>query len=276
MLYTQIAIVALGLIGSAVTVWQADKAQDASDRAALLAQKSERDARATAANQLAESQRQFQLTSKSNSEQFNKTLAQLAAQTTAQGVSAEAAKSAAETAQKTLIAANRAWLTADIRLGSPFTFYKSGDAGFSLGYSLKNTGHAPALNVFALPKLIVPRNPQTEPQVELAKVCEQASKLAANSGLAVFPTGTTKELPGEVGVGANKETISMGQVIPGFISPTVVFCIAYQTTLDSSWHHTGMIMEISKDGTTAIQIGENIPIQHQRIALSIFHGISAD
>jgi hypothetical protein len=59
MLYTQIAIVFLGLIGSGVSVWQVNIAQDSADRSALLIQKNERDARFAAEKQLAESKRQF-------------------------------------------------------------------------------------------------------------------------------------------------------------------------------------------------------------------------
>lgn len=145
MLYTQIAIVFLGLIGSGVSIWQATIAQDASDRANLLAQKGERDARINAERQLAETRREFESASASSQRQSEKALTQMESQT-------KAAQIAAQTAQDALTVSNRPWLSAEASIidspnSSGMTFDAAGNLGIGFTIKGKNFGKSIAQDI---------------------------------------------------------------------------------------------------------------------------------
>jgi hypothetical protein len=96
---TQIGLVIFGVLGTGISVWQARVAQeaaDSSDRSVLLAQKSERDARLVAENQLAESKRQF-----------GENVSQIKAQTKIQSSAAKATQAAANASRTGADAAER-------------------------------------------------------------------------------------------------------------------------------------------------------------------------
>ncbi len=66
-----------------------------------------------------------------------------------------AAEKSAEVAERALIAAHRPWVKADIQVGGPI-FYNVNGANFTLGFSLKNIGRSPALNVWVVPQIFAP------------------------------------------------------------------------------------------------------------------------
>ena len=65
--------------------------------------------------------------------------------------SADAAKESADIANKTLLAANRPWMSADVKVSSDLTFGTPA-AQLTFEISLKNTGNAPGVRVEIYPQ----------------------------------------------------------------------------------------------------------------------------
>jgi hypothetical protein len=127
-LRTQIALVIFGVLGTGVSLWQANIAQQSADnsqRSVLLAQRSERDGRLMNEKQLIESRAQF-----------DKTLKQMQKQTSGQQDAANAATSAANTAKETLHVSERAYVIVE---EPRFDFPTK-----SALIPLVNTGHLPS------------------------------------------------------------------------------------------------------------------------------------
>jgi hypothetical protein len=195
------------------------------------------------------------------------------------GMQLEEMQRANRLTRATLELSQRPWLIADVRLVGPLKFDKMGGVTLPVWYSLKNTGHSPALKVWPSVEMFLPRNPETEPNMERDKLCARADDSSSHMGQAVFPSGAAPDPTSIVGTAVGKEDIQRGQILNGFIIPTVILCIAYQATLDNEWHHTGMIFEVHKieNGQPfAIKIGQDVPQDHLSFSLSFFHGISAD
>lgn len=192
--------------------------------------------------------------------------------------SADAANSAAKTARDTLIATDRPWLTADVRLAGPLVFDRTGAVSVPVWYAVKNTGHSPAVKAWAFPELFLPRNPETEPNIEREKFCSSVTRMTNGTGQAIFPSGSAPDPAGVVSTAVAGNIVRQAES-DGFISPTIILCIAYQTTLEDKWHHTGMIFDIfqiTNGERLAIKVGQNVPQNQLASSVSIFHGVTAD
>lgn len=191
---------------------------------------------------------------------------------------AKAARDSAETAKDTLIAEDRPWLTADVRIAGPLVFDKTGAVSVPVWFAVKNSGHSPAINAWAFPELFLPRNTETEPNIEREKFCSSVTRMTNGSGQAIFPSGSAPDSAGIVSTAVAGNVVRQASV-DGFINPTIILCIAYQTTLEGKWHHTGMIFDVSQmmnGERLAIKVGQNVPQQQLGVSVSIFHGVTAD
>lgn len=249
-------------------------------KATICAAEAAQSAAKTASDALGENKRQFSIASAQNQKQFSDTLAQIKAQTVQQKTSADAAQAAARTAQDTLVASNRPWLiAAPVSIFGPLEFTR-GTIVLPVSYSIRNTGHSPAIKASINVEIFVPRyNVEREPEIELKSVCTRAENLSSQTGQAIFPTGDGPEIQGGVSTATNFQVDSARS----FIIPTIILCIAYQSTLnENTWHHTGMIFTVDRvepatpKMTFAIQPGQNLPADRLRLTLSSFQGVTAD
>lgn len=221
---------------------QADRTKDVADRALL---------QANATNRLAN-----------------------AAQTQASGT-----KESVAVARDTLIANARPWMNAEIHISGPLTFDKTGAIYLPVVYALENTGHSPAINVWSQVELYLPHNPQIDTQIERERACGQAAEGSKMNGQTVFPGGAHPV--GEVDTALNNEAVQKGQIFKDFINPTIIVCIAYQSTLEKNiWHYTGLTFDIHEmsptGGMVAIQIGKDVPLDRLKFSLSFFRGVVAN
>jgi hypothetical protein len=193
---------------------------------------------------------------------------------------ADATKLAADIARDTLIASNRPWMTAEIQITGPLTFGK-GQANLPLMYTLKNIGHSPALDVWSDEELYLPINAQRDTETERARLCGETEKRSLTMGQAVFPGADSKgQIVTSVSDIAVQKNIADNK-LGGFITPAIVVCIAYRSTIEKdTWHHTGIVYDVWRvdevGGRYAIMAGTDIPIKELRFTYSLFRPVLAD
>jgi hypothetical protein len=185
-----------------------------------------------------------------NQRQFNDTLEQMKAQTNSQGVAAEAAISASNTAARQLEVAQRPWVTIK-NSGSPgnLAFDKDGNANITFHFVLSNSGQSPAVNVSINPKLMVimPGGEKSLPvqMAEVNRFCEAFMKPFYLQEV-IFPNTDRVR---DVGVGATSAEISQ-RWLPqfNFVQFKVMICIPYQSGFDTKkWYYTGGIYDLQHD-----------------------------
>jgi hypothetical protein len=206
-----------------------------------------------------------------------RTLDEIRQQTFSVRKSADAAESAARTAQDTLIASERPWITVQADIVGPLTFDANG-AHLPIRYRLKNIGHSPAVNVWGDQILYMPIDPQRDTNSERSRLCSETEKRSLTMGQAIFPT---QDLVGTIVTSAGNEDIRNSTRFIRFLNPAIIVCVAYRSTLDAnSWHHTGMIYELFRtDGnglTFAITPGITVPANRLNLSISSFHGVMAN
>jgi hypothetical protein len=140
------------------------------------ATKASTDAANTAACALKENQRQFNITSATNTAQFQKTLSQIIRQTKAQGEAAVASKTSASIAQAALENGERPWLAVTAKV-TKFNWEQKtpGNMTLNFGYQItvENVGNLPALKVYVVPDktLLPPMSPEKFIEGEQDKFC---------------------------------------------------------------------------------------------------------
>jgi hypothetical protein len=193
------------------------------------------------------------------------------------------AKRAAEAAERSLIAANRAWIKVEIRVGGPIQYNVNG-ANFKLIYVLKNIGNSPALNVDIHPRLI---ESAVYARTELLKDVALRKELRPTSlGYALFPSERIEQ---PIMVSMSKDQIKEATKLLPAIYPVIIGSVTYRTGLDDACHQTGFTVEIRRKNeprpfTTernyspmAIWIEEgDVPAEEVRLFRSIIYGGYAD
>ncbi len=173
-------------------------------------------------------------------------------------VSADAAKSAADTAAKQLEMSERPWIKVKLVSHGPFTFSSSGYANLGLQFALKNVGHSVAAGVTIETRMFpVLGNEVFTKSIEHQKeVCAIARERKidpqglAGGALSLFPEDESPS-PYTVDVAIDKPSIDStifrkDRFFPGSqeIYPIVVGCADYQFTFESGHHQTGFIYEV--------------------------------
>jgi hypothetical protein len=184
--------------------------------------------------------------------------------------SAKAAKDSAEVASKTLVSANRPWISAEVKIASDLNFGTSPAAQLFFEFVLKNTGNTPGINVEIYPQLMliefgkVTGNPPdvvmqsltTSPPEALAKLCEMA-RLSGDApfpaqpftGDAIFPNGQITE---RVGLQLTAEQIEKAKQTSFYkvINLVLLTCVNYKSPLEKMSHQTGYIFNIFTNDPT--------------------------
>lgn len=202
--------------------------------------------------------------------------------------SADAAKSAADTAASQLELAERPWVDASIRLDGPLTFDADG-ANIPLKIVLRNTGHSPALSTFVSAFPLVGSEGANAIRYR-RQVCQAATKTTFRSqlGFALFPNANYEE---RLGVGISRKEIEKDKAskeFPGshfgeaILWPSVVVCVAYRPTFNhASVYRTAYIVDllrIDSAGRVGVgfKIGENVDEKHLRLRLHPLGAITAN
>ena len=195
-------------------------------------------------NQITEArQEQIQSDSlKQSQKQFADTLAQIRLQVkTAQDV-ADAAKSAATTAQETLEIEDRPWVTADVRAEIS---YAESEAVAEFRFTFHNTGKSLAKNIRAYSTLVPGRR---DPLQEQNRLCNKPQPELA--GFDLFPNDL---------VGGNSINRHVG--LPSQPTTTTfnfVGCIDYRSTFDPiKPHQTRFNYVLKNDGKTEFPFGKS-------------------
>ena len=169
--------------------------------------------------------------------------------------STNAAKSAADTAQDTLVASNRPWLELRPHIVGPLTLNEQGEIRIILQVDAENIGHSPAVRVASQQKAIQLILNTPNPWQELRNVCEQASAQSENPhnrGVTskIFPSKPYQEL---INVGLSKEEVarSVNDIFPAagtdpHIHPAVIWCVAYRADFSEVVHRTGYVWEVKR------------------------------
>lgn len=140
--------------------------------------------------------------------------------------SADAAKSAADTAASQLELTQRPWVfVKDAKVASPLTFDKDG-AHVTFEITIHNSGLTPAVNALILPKLYpLPLIESARPPVE--RLCDATSYASSTTGLLIFPN--TDSPPQTLTFGISKKEVG-DNTHSGVLVITPFICVLYRPT----------------------------------------------
>ena len=203
--------------------------------------------------------------------------------------SADAAKSAADTAVSQLELAERPWLNASFDISGPFDWDVNG-ANIRLVWHIVNSGHSPAL------KTVVEAYPvdsnfvdgDENPIASRDLACQSATGMIQKFpyyGIAIFPNSPPVTQGAKVTI-SNQDIAKhhgKGSQTPGIISgPSVVVCIGYKSSFSPKVYHTSYIFSlIYADATTNLprddfKVGDNIPAVRLKLRPDFQNPVAAD
>src|SRR6266545_2296833 len=182
-------------------------------------------------------------------------------------ITADAAKSAADTSAKQLEIAERPWISASLSLGGPLVINKDG-VRLIVVLSMNVSGHSPATQVRTEVVMFPVFLRHPDPVVKLMEVCKSAE---SNVPIPTFPKDMSQGtrwfsqtfFPGSqpqtaTNIGISQSDIESVYAIAGgmgfdggFQVPkgrpveiNVVGCVGYRTPLINTQYHTGVIMQL--------------------------------
>jgi hypothetical protein len=167
--------------------------------------------------------------------------------------SADAAKRAAQAAEKQLDLSERPWLSVDVTKRGPFANSATG-AVLSGSIEVKNIGHTVAKEVNSNVELIVVHGDQifTKPLQEQKRLCDLARNRKVRPeftlGPVMFPdAGDRFDFSTQISrKDIDAESFTVPKVTTKFITSVLVGCIDYQTTFSKGHHQTGFIYMITR------------------------------
>lgn len=186
--------------------------------------------------------------------------------------SANAAKSAADTARETLDVSSRPWVSADITQGGPLTFRTSG-AVIPINFELKNVGRTPAINpryhasILSLPE-------RTWMMVELRQAerneCDSFSKYFFEGSPSeippIFPDQMSRRLSYPASMTAKNVMEAINQKTrpgpfrhPGFVSLYLIACVVYQSSYAKEFRHTAYGFQLGTPMNGGLWMGDLKP-----------------
>ncbi len=202
--------------------------------------------------------------------------------------SADVAIRSAEISEKSLMAANRPWITVDIAAGGPITYNVNG-VNFTILYILKNTGNSPATRVNVDPKVFAPAvgiDSVLNPPGELKKLITETKGSENPFGYALFPEQTVRQL---VTVTIPTDELKRVTQKINFICPMIIGTVSYRSNFDNLVHQTTFMFDVrrsdaprpisieKKRSPSAIFIDEgDIPTEEIRLIKSFWEGGYAD
>jgi hypothetical protein len=170
--------------------------------------------------------------------------------------SATAANLAADIAQRTLIASQRAWISMKApRISSPLVFDQNG-ASTAVAFEIGNVGQIPATNVMPHAWLGVLKSSGPSPVEEQQRRCDEIRQQPPGIGFTLFPGENFPEnirvSRWSLGLNISKEEIEKGLRVSAdgkHIALFIVGCIDYTFATDPNHHHqTGFILDLRKNG----------------------------
>jgi hypothetical protein len=195
--------------------------------------------------------------------------------------SADAAKSAANTAASQLELAERPWVDASMATDGPFNFVENG-VRVPFKFQLLNTGHTPASATRIELRMNSPFSAGPSADQLLAQACSEATQGVLQRpyfGITLFPN---RPLEQSQSFAMSNEEIAKLR-IPGEITwPNLIVCIAYRSTFADKVYHTGYILALSKvDPATGredvrFKLRETVDQKNLRFKCSISNCIVAD
>jgi hypothetical protein len=200
-------------------------------------------------------------------------------------ITAQAARDAADVANKTLIASRRPWVSVDVTLGKPLEFETgTGLLRLTLQFAMKNIGNDPAFYVFPHFEIVsggIHGGPGSVKR-KLEEVCgEIKTRKGVNTGgITLFPDQPIRQSL-NVGMAKSEMDAELARGIPTpeelhvpkTISPIIVGCVDYQFGDPREHHQTWFAYEIWDKGTDTFRMdGPAVvvtdgPIAEGRLAL---------
>lgn len=164
---------------------------------------------------------------------------------------ATAAQQAADVAERTLIATQRAWISVEASVGAPLVFDQNG-ASTSIAFRIKNVGNSPATHITPHVRLGVLKEGGPYPLEEQTRGCSEVRQGPIGLGFTLFPGQSFPEsqglASGSWGVNISQEEIGKGRQVSAdkkHIALFIVGCIDYTFPSDPEHHHqTGFIFDL--------------------------------
>jgi hypothetical protein len=160
--------------------------------------------------------------------------------------SARAAQDAAEIANKSLIATNRAWVSVAVSIDGDLTWVSDGTVRLPLRFDLKNLGKVPADISIPIKSAVHLMFGPVDPIKAHEELCrEPMFPFKGLFGITLFPDGTASE--------GNSEMIRVDEIEffkkregDKQFTPVVMGCIKYRFSLDDKTHTTPFIFHVAR------------------------------
>jgi hypothetical protein len=184
--------------------------------------------------------------------QLRLTIAETKKATQATQMSAKAASRSVDIASQALVASNRPWVKADVRMCGPINYNVNG-ANFHMEFSVENVGRSPATNVNIRLKVVSsfsedkPWNPTKEFENYIGEI-KQAPPMPF--GFTVFPSEQRLQ---RVSTSMTNEQIADATKRINAIYPKVIGAIAYKTGFDDDVHLTGFSFNVQTINTPFLE-----------------------
>lgn len=152
---------------------------------------------------------------------------------------ADAAKSAATTAEDTLVVSNRPWIALQVSADGPLIFDSYGAASISLRFRLSNVGHSVAKYVGIWPQLRFGGVDLSEED----KFCGSVYGLndVSDYGYLLFPGQAVEVTQPAAAAPKQVEEAIQGTLIKGKLIPYIFVCVDYRSALENSHHQTRLV-----------------------------------
>jgi hypothetical protein len=178
-------------------------------------------------------------------------------------ISAQAASASAEVARSALVASNRAWLTADVRLveGQDRVIFNKDGAVLPIRIETRNIGNAPAVKVSWHAWLYFEGQRISNPVKEQLEKSNRIRENPFGIGPTIFPQEQFPP-PGSdwsYGAGVSWKEINarIGEGRPRAATITLIGCIDYTFSSDVDRHHqTGFILHVTTPGFQIPEIAD--------------------
>jgi hypothetical protein len=168
--------------------------------------------------------------------------------------SAKAAETSAKVAYETLVATNRPWVSADLKIAGPLT-YNETEARIEIAFVLKNTGLSPAVNVQVDAEMALFMENGTSPLDRMKEICKRAKQSPDDNPVLGHTIFKDRDFTYLINLPMPKERVrnafdNFPDIEKGsndWFSPSVVGCVSYRFPFERGRHVTEFIAEIRKN-----------------------------
>ena len=183
------------------------------------------------------------------------------------------AKRAADVANQTLIASQRAWIRTEVNISDQPLIFGDNGAGTSVSFKITNVGNTPAINISHHARLLVIKNGGPSPFDEQRKRCGEVRKQPFRPGFTLFPGEIFPSSIGfgtlSLGVNVSKDDVDKGREISAdgkHVLMWVIGCVDYTFPTDPTTHHQTMFMfELTRSRSLIAPDDGTIPASELRL-----------